>query len=171
MLFRSQYVLERVSYALEDTRTPFIARLCFFPLSLLYLFAASKFPPEHIILAIIAFTAILNTVYAALWVWIIRRKIGPFGIKYIALRHLLFAGLSLISGAAGAGVMWLLGGYSDGWSHINVTTTFLACAIVGIVMAAVYFGALFLLRDPDLRAVTDKLMARFGRRGGSAPAE
>lgn len=166
--FSGQYVLERVSYALEDTRTPFMARLVFFPVSMLSLFIASRFPGEWIILAIVTLTALQNTLYAAVWIVIIRRKIGSFGIAHVARRHLVYATLAILAAAAGAGVMWLLGGYTDGWSHINMGTTAVACAAAGIVMLAVYFGLLVLLRDPDLRTVTDKLLARFRRTGGAA---
>ena len=166
--FSGQYVLERVSYALEDTRTPFMARLAFLPVSLLSLTLASMLPAEHVILGIVSFTAIQNTIYAALWIIIIRRKIGGFGIRHVAQRHLVFFALAIPTAAAGAAIMWLLGGYTDGWSHTNVTTTALACAAAGVVMLGVYFGALFLLRDPDLRAVSDKVMTRFRRGGGPA---
>ena len=168
--FSGQYVLERVSYALEDTRTPFMARLAFLPVSLLALWAASLFPSEYIILAVVSFIALQNTVYAALWLIIVRRKIGAFGIRRVALRHLVYIGLAIPAGAAGAGVVWLLGGYTDGWAHVGVFPAAVTCAIAGVVMLAIYFGALLLFRDPDLRLVTDKLLSRF-RRGRGAPAE
>lgn len=168
--FSGQYVLERVSYALEDTRTPFIARLAFFPVSMVSLWLASLFPPEHIVLAVVSFTAIQNTVYAALWLIIIRRKIGSFGIRRVAIRHLTYLALAIPAGVAGAAVVWLLGGYTDGWAHTAVWTVMVTCIAAGLVMLTLYFGALFLFRDPDLRLVMDKVLTRF-RRGRSAPAE
>lgn len=45
---------------------------------------------------------------------------------------------------------------------------FVSCAVAGIVMAAVYFAALYLIRDRDFRLVADRVIGKLRGRGGAA---
>ncbi|MGO3757246.1 MAG: murein biosynthesis integral membrane protein MurJ [Agrococcus casei] len=166
--FSGQYVLERVYYALEDVRTPFFTRVAFMPLMLIVLLLSALLPGEYVILGITAGQALYYICWGAAWVFLVRRKIGPFGIRHVAQRHLVYLGLSLVAGAVGAVIIHLFGGYNGGWAHNGVLSSFVTCAVAGIVMAAVYFAALYLIRDRDFRLVADRVIGKLRGRGGAA---
>ena len=163
--FSGQYVLERVYYALEDVRTPFFTRVAFMPLMLAVLLLSTLLPGEFVILGITAGQSLYYICWGAAWVYLVRRKIGPFGIRHVAQRHFVYLGLALVAGVAGAVVIYLFGGYTGGWAYGKVWQATVACGVAGIVMAAIYFSALYLIRDRDFRLVADRLIGKL-RRGG-----
>ena len=57
---------------------------------------------------------------------------------------------ALAAAAAGAVVVWLLGGYTGGFAWETIVTALITCAVAAAVMAPVYVVALKLLRFPEL---------------------
>ena len=169
--FSGQYVLERVYYALEDVKTPFFTRVAFMPLMLAVLLLSALLPGEYVILGITAGQSLYYICWGAAWVFLVRRKVGSFGIRHVAQRHLIYLALALVSGAAGAGVIYLLGGHTGGWAYDKVLTATVSCGVAGIVMAAIYFALLMLIKDPDLKVVSDRLIDKLRGRGASGTSE
>ena len=164
--FSAEYVIQRVFFSLGDTRTAFIWACFSLFVTLGLLWWASTLPTEWVVAGTALAVSIANLISATVWLVLVRRKIGPFGFRLVAWRHVQYLAYALVAGAAGFGVVWLMGGYVDGgFGTFSKPAGALTCAVAGIVMAAIYFGLLYLTRNPDFRSTVELVLARF-RRGG-----
>lgn len=171
--FSAEYVLQRVYFALEDTRTPFLYSLFGMLVTFALLWACTLLPGLWIVAGASLAVTIANLVSCSAWVWLVQRKIGAFGLRLVLVRHLQYLAYAVFAAIPGLAVVWLLGGFRDGgWGSSTTIPALLTCTIAGVVMAAVYFGLLFVTRNPDFRSTIDMVLARFtGRRrtvGGAA---
>ncbi|GEK80844.1 murein biosynthesis integral membrane protein MurJ [Agrococcus baldri] len=172
--FSAEYVIQRVFFSLGDTRTPFIYACFGMFVTFGLLWWASTLPPVWIIAGTALAVSGANLVSCSVWLILVRRKIGPFGFRLIGWRHVQYLAYGLLAAAAGAGTVWALGGYRPGgFGTVNVTGAVLTCIAAGVVMALIYFGLLYLTRNPDFRSTVDIVVAKFrgGRGNGSAPAD
>lgn len=172
--FSAEYVIQRVFFALGDTRTPFFYACFGMLVTFALLWWASTLPAEWIIAGTALAVTGANLVSCSVWLVLVRRKIGPFGLRLIAKRHVQYLAYGLVAAAAGAGVAWALGGYrAGGFGTVNVPGAVLTCLAAGAVMGAIYFGLLYLTRNPDFRAtvaiVLGKLRGGRGNGSGAAP--
>lgn len=163
--FSAEYVIQRVFFSLGDTRTAFVWACFSLFVTLGLLWWASTLATNWIIAGTALAVSIANLISASVWLILVRRKIGPFGFRLIAWRHVQYLAYSVVAGAAGFGVVWIMGGYVDGgFGTATKVQGFVTCAAAGGVMALIYFGLLFLTRNPDFRSTIDIVVAKF--RGG-----
>jgi putative peptidoglycan lipid II flippase len=95
-----------------------------------------------------------------------RRRLGDYGATGVADTYIRLGYAALGAGAAGAGVLWLLGGYdAGGFAMRSILTAMVAIAAVGTVMAAVYLLLLRLLRVRELEDFLAPIMNRLPGRG------
>lgn len=169
--FSAEYVIQRVFFALGDTRTPFFYAVFGMFVTFGLLWAASTLPGEWIIVGTALAVSGANLISAAVWLVLVRRKIGPFGFKLIALRHVQYLAYALPAAAAGAATAWALGGYrADGFGTQNFAGAITTSLAAGAVMGVIYFGILYLTRNPDFRATVDIVVGKFrGRGNGGTP--
>ena len=162
--FSMLHVLRRTFYALEDTRTPFFVTVFQSALFVGGALLVALLPVPYIALGIAVVTTIAGTAQTLLAAALIRRRLGGFGGRLLALRHLVFLAAAVVAGAVGAAVVWLLGGYTDGgWALGSPVTAALAMAAAGLLMAVLYLAALLLVRTPEARAFVAPLTRRFRR--------
>jgi len=171
--FSAEYVVQRVFFALGDTRTAFVYSCFGMFVTFAGLWWASTLPPEWIIAGTALAVSVANLISFAVWLVLVRVKIGPFGFKLIAIRHIQYLAYGLLAAAAGFGVVLALGGYRPGgFGTINVLGAVTTCVAAGLVMGLIYFGLLFITRNPDFRATVDVVLDRFRRgRSSAEPAE
>lgn len=162
--FSMVFVLQRVFYALEDTRTVFFIVFAKSALFVVGLLAVALLPVESIGIAVALLTSAIAFVYFGIALVVLRRRLGPIDGRLILWRHLQYLAAAVVAAAAGVGVLALLGGYRpDGFALAHEVTAALSLLIVGAVMAAVYLAALAAMRNPELRALSLTLRARFGK--------
>lgn len=165
ILFSILFVLQRVFYALGDTRTPFLMQCVQSGLFIIGALLCSLLPTEWIAVGIAAVTSIAGSVQAVVAIILVRRRIGGMDGRLMLRRHIQFLLLALVSGAVGFIVLILLGGLSaDGFAQSDRGAAIVSVAIIGAVMGLVYFGLLLLIRNPELTSVTTILKTRLGRR-------
>jgi len=84
-----------------------------------------------------------------------RRRLGDYGAGEVADTYIRLGYAALGAGAAGAAVLWLLGGYdTGGFALRSIFSAMASIAVVGTAMAAVY---LLLLRALHVRELQDLL--------------
>jgi putative peptidoglycan lipid II flippase len=166
ILFSMLFVLQRVFYALGDTRTPFFMQCVQSGLFIIgALLCAALLPKEWIGVGIAAVTSIAGSAQAVVAIVLVRRRIGGIDGRLVLRRHVQYLLLALVSGAVGLGVLLLVGGLSPtGFAESGRVPALLSIVVVGTVMAAVYFGLLAAFRNPELAAVTQTVTARFRRK-------
>ncbi len=166
ILFSALFVVQRVFYALGDTRTPFIMQCIQSVIFVGGALACTLLPNEWIAVGIALVTTIAGGTQAIIALILVRSRLGGTGGLLVVKRYLQYLGLSLVSGAIGAAVLALLGGFSEfGYAQSGKLEAILAIAVTGTVMAGCYLGLLALARNPELAAVARPIRARFGRKG------
>ncbi|MGG5752517.1 murein biosynthesis integral membrane protein MurJ [Zafaria sp. Z1313] len=147
----AHFFLIRVFYAEEDTKTPMLIQSVVAVAGLAAAFTASALLPATRITVFMALlfgvTNILSAVIAHV---LVVRRYGRYGVGGVIDTYVRVGWMAVVSGAAGAAVLWLLGGYSRGFAWSSIQGALVSCAVVGAVMAAVYLVLLRNARVPEL---------------------
>ena len=160
------FVLQRVFYALEDTRTPFLIQVV---QAVLYVAGAILIglfvPVPWIAVALALALSVAGTVQTVVAIVLLRRKLHGLAVAPVVLRGLIFLGAALVAALAGVGVLAALGG-------IGPESFAVAGRIQGVPVGR---GS----GDGDARRVRRRALGREGARaaarsprpssGGSAP--
>ena len=164
VLFSTLFVLQRVFYALGDTRTPFLMQCVQSTLFVIGAFACILLPAEWIGVGIAAVTSIAGSAQTLVALYLVRRRIGGLGGPVVLLRYLQYLGLSLLAGMIGVVLLWMLGGFNaDGFAQSGKLPAIASIALVGGAMAIVYLGLLRVIRNPELKSVTSTVTGRLRR--------
>ena len=165
VLFSALFVLQRVFYALGDTRTPFFMQCVqsgFFIVGALL--CGALLPNEWIGVGIAAVTSIAGSAQTIVAIVLVRKRIGGIDGRLVLRRSVQYLVFALVAGAVGFGVLALFGGLSPtGFAVSGLAPAFVSIVADGVVMSTVYFGLLAAFRNPELAAVTSTLTARFRR--------
>lgn len=163
--FSAEFVIQRVFFALGDTRTAFLYSIFSLLISGGLLWACTLLEPAWIVTGAAGAIAVANLISASVWLVLVRLRIGPFGLALVARRHVQYLLYAIVAAIPGAGAVWLLGGYRDGgFGTASMLGAVVTCVVGGLVMAVVYFGLLYLTKNPDFRSTTNLVLARLGRR-------
>lgn len=167
--FTVLFVLQRVFYSLEDTRTPFLFQVV---QAVLYVTGATLVgilvPVPWIAVGLALTLSLAGTVQTIVAAGLLRRRLHGLEAGPVVLRGLWYLGAAVLAAAAGAGVLLALGGIGEGAFPVSgPMQAIVSMAAAGAAMAVVYLGVLWLTRNPELRA----LVAPILRRGGSEQPE
>jgi putative peptidoglycan lipid II flippase len=164
ILFSMLFVIQRVFYALGDTRTPFLMQCVQSGLFIVGALLCSLLPTEWIAVGIAAVTSIAGSAQTIVAIILVRRRIGGMDGRLVLQRHVQYLVFALVAAAIGFLVLVLLGGLSaDGFAQADRLSAILSIVVIGAVMGAVYFGLLLLLRNPELASVANTVRARVSR--------
>ncbi|MDO5025360.1 MAG: lipid II flippase MurJ [Trueperella sp.] len=153
-------VFNKIYYALEDTRTLFFIWI---PVTVILVggyWVTGLLPPRQVLPMVAVVMVIANLVLLGLSYFILRRKIGSLGGVQLLISHLRLGAVALVTGAAGAGLMYLIG-----WERpAHSIAMALYCLFgVGTAMVVIYLLLLRLLRIPEAELLFHYLQ-RLGRK-------
>ncbi|RKQ35193.1 murein biosynthesis integral membrane protein MurJ [Kocuria tytonis] len=159
------FMLGRAFYAQEDARTPFMVQLGVSVFTVLgAVVIARAFPPEHMVFAVAVCYAVQNILATVIYHHALTRRIGDYGLSRVVGAHSRILAASLVAGAGGAVVLWLLGGYrSDGFPWDGQVPALISIGIGGVAMALVYAVALRLFKVEEFTGLLAPLRAKLGR--------
>ncbi|MEQ1735099.1 MAG: murein biosynthesis integral membrane protein MurJ [Rhodoglobus sp.] len=164
--FTVLFVLQRVFYALDDTRTAFWLQVLQSAIFVGAILALAWAPAQWVAVGVagaMSVSAIVGTVAAAL---VLRRRLGGLGVRPVLASSARFLGASVIAGAVGLFGVWAMGAFTPGGfavaSRIGGGVTL---AAVGTGMALIYLGILAVGRNRELGELAAPVLRRFGRRG------
>ena len=158
------FLMNRAFYANDDAKTPLIMQLILSAFGIGLALAASMLPANRIVLGLAVAYSLGNVAAVVLSHIFLTRKLGSYGAARTVDVHLRLAVAALGSAAAGAAVLALLGGYSaDGYAWQSMTSSVVVIAACGLVMAAVYYVGLRLLKVRELDTFLAPLLARVRR--------
>jgi putative peptidoglycan lipid II flippase len=142
------YVVARIFYALEDTRTPLFTSLMTLGLNVFFSFwMAKEFGVPGLAMAI----SLVTSIELLFLLFMLKRKIGDYGIRAIAwLAAKVFFAAAVMSGVMYGLITVFFPLYRDerGWRVLG--PKFLIVCIVG---GLVYFVICWILRVEETRAV------------------
>ncbi|MBG6179195.1 murein biosynthesis integral membrane protein MurJ [Arthrobacter sp. CAN_A1] len=160
----ANFFLNRVFYAAEDAVTPLRIQLILSVVGVGLALISGTFAPEYIVpLLALSFT-LGNVVAVVVSHTFLVRKIGSYGAGHVYDVHVRLALAGMAAAAAGAGALWLFGGYApEGFVWQSVPAAFMVLGICGILMAGVYLAMLKVLRIKELDEFLAPLLARFSK--------
>jgi putative peptidoglycan lipid II flippase len=145
------FFMIRVFFAEEDTKTPMLIQTVIAVLCVVLAFGAVQVLPATEIARAVALiyggTNVLSAVIAHV---LVVRRYGDYGVAQVIDSYVRIGVMAALSGMAGAGVLWLLGGYSWGFAWSSIGSAIISIAVVGSVMAVVYIILLRLIRSEEL---------------------
>ncbi len=158
------FVIQRSFYALADTRTPFLFTMVQIVLVTTGVLLCALLPAEWIAVGIAAVVSLAGTVQLLLASLLLSRRIGPGSANRVGRSILLDLLAAVPAGAAGWGLLVLLGATSEGGFAVSgILPAVASIAIIGAAMSSVYGGALVLMRSPDLVPLIQRIASRFRR--------
>jgi putative peptidoglycan lipid II flippase len=162
--FSILFVVQRTFYALGDTRTPFFFTLFQVIVFSIAALACMLLPVEWIAVGVALSTTIATTAQLLLAVWLLRRRLGLIDGRRVTLSIVRDLGAVVVPVAVGIVLLVALGGFVDGGFAITDRIgAIVSMAIIGVFMAVLYFGILWMLRSPELRGFAAPLLARLRR--------
>ena len=164
--FTVLFVLQRVFYALDDTRTAFFLQLFQSAVFMAGILGVAMLPSAWVAVGVAGMMSVsgtLGTVEAAI---VLRRRLGGLGARSILGSTVWYLAAALVAGALGALAVWGLGGFVEGGSAVATRIGGgVTLAVVGTGMALIYLGLLALTRNPQLAALAAPVLGRIRRRG------
>ena len=171
LAFSVLFVVQRVFYALEDTRTPFFLQVLQATLFISLALGVSTLPVTRIAVGLALSASIAGTVQTLVAIVVLRRKLGGLSLRPLVFSLSQFLLAALPSSGAGVALLTAFGG-ADGAGYLTESALWsaLVMAVITLTMVVVYGGTLLLLGNSDARAVAGPLLRRlpFTRSGNSS---
>jgi putative peptidoglycan lipid II flippase len=169
--FSVLFVVQRVFYALEDTRTPFFLQVLQATLFISLALAVATLPVGQIAWGLALSASIAGGVQTLVAIFVLHQKLGGLSLTPLVLNFARFALAALPASAAGLGLLLAWGG-GDGGAYLSGSALWSGVVMAGITltMVLVYVGVLMLLRSDDARAVMAPVLRRlpFTRLGNTS---
>jgi putative peptidoglycan lipid II flippase len=169
--FSVLFVVQRVFYALEDTRTPFFLQVVQATLFISLALAVATLPVGQIAWGLALSASIAGGFQTLVAIVFLRRKLGGLSLKPLLVNFAKFSLAALPASAAGLGLLLGWGGTDDG-AYLSESALWSGVVLGGItlVMVLVYGAVLLLLRSEDARAVLEPVVRRlpFTRSGNTS---
>ena len=171
LAFSVLFVVQRVFYALEDTRTPFFLQVLQAIVFISLALTASTLPVEQIAYGLALSASIAGSIQTLTAIAVLRRKLGGLALTPVIATFARFAVAALPASAVGVGLLVAFGGV-DGGAYLTQSAVWsaLVMAIITVAMVVVYGGVLLALRSPDARAIIDPVLRHlpFTQRGNTS---
>jgi putative peptidoglycan lipid II flippase len=160
------FVLLRVYYALDKTRWAFFIQVVQVVVYITGALLVGTFAPkEWTAVGLTLALTVAVTVQAVLSAIVLRRHLGPLDVGRVLVQALWFVAAAVPAGAVGWGILQLLGGVGpEAFPVVGRPEAIASMAVAGSAMAVVYFGLLWLTRNPELRAFGEPVINRLRRR-------
>lgn len=162
-LFSSIAIMQRAFYALSDGARPFLFTIVQVVVAVTGYLVVLQLPADRVAVGIASATSLGIAAQAITAALLLRRTLGGRGGRRIVVRLLQYLVTAIPAMAAGWGVLILLGGTrAGGFAVSNYVEPLLSMAVIGTTMAIVYFGILWVARNPELRAMAAPFLRRLG---------
>lgn len=161
-LFSTLAIVQRGFYALNDGRSPFLYTLVQTAIIVVGCGIAFLLPNSSTAVFVALSISVGVAVQALMACVMLRRRLGGSGGRRVVRRFAIYAVTTLPAMGAGVLVMIALS-RADGYPSAGVLEALISMVITGVVMGVVYFGVLWVLRVPELRAMAAPFLRRLGR--------
>jgi len=171
LAFSVLFVVQRVFYALEDTRTPFFLQVLQAVVFISLALTASTLPIDQIAYGLALSASIAGTIQTVTAIAVLRRKLGGLNLTPLMATFARFALAALPASGVGVALLMAWGGV-DGGAYLTQSAVWsaLVMVVITVAMVLVYGGVLLALRSPDARAIFDPFIRHlpFTKRGNTS---
>ena len=160
----AHFYLLRVFYASENALIPMIVQVGAAALSLSLAYGIAPLVPMESLAHLIAliFTGV-HVFQLVLTHILVKRHFGDYGTKAVLATYIRTGWAAVVAGVFGVALLYPMGGYTGGWAMSSIPNAALACAIVGVVMVAVYLVACRIFEVTELTEFTAPITNRLRR--------
>jgi putative peptidoglycan lipid II flippase len=159
--FSLLFLVQRVFYALEDTRTPFFLQVFQAVIFVTLALVSATLPVSHIAMGLALSATLATTAQTVLALLVLRRKLGGLGLRGLGLSFARYGLSAVPASAAGSGVLIAFGGLdATGLALSSAVIAGFVMAMITIVMVAVYLATLLLLRDSQAQGLMNTMLLR-----------
>jgi len=159
--FSVLFIVQRVFYALEDTRTPFFLQLSQSLVFVALALVVATFPTPAIAFGLALSASIAGMVQTLIALVVLSRRLGGFSYASLARSYATYALAALPASAAGVGILMAFGGAELGAIATSGAIPAIGVgALITVAMVVVYTGTLFILREKELHNFVSALRAR-----------
>lgn len=162
--FSVYFVIMRVFYALDETRTAFWVQVAYTAVFIVGALLCTLLPTAWIAPGIALVTSGASFFQMIVGGMALRRLLGSLDAPLIARRMAQFALAGVTALAVGLLISWSLGSFSEsGFARDSVAGAAVSIALIGLPMIAVYGGALLAMRVPEATGALALVRSRLGR--------
>lgn len=155
------FILNRVFYAQENAKTPFLIQCIMVFVGLSTALMASQLPDELIIYGLATSYTISNVLGPVVTHFFLKAKLGNYGGGLILRSHMRFLLAGLVAAVCGEVALTFFGGSnSEGFLWQSIGASFVTLAVVGTLMALVYVLMLKVLHVRELDDLTGPLLSK-----------
>ncbi|PWC06023.1 murein biosynthesis integral membrane protein MurJ [Mycetocola zhujimingii] len=162
--FAVLFVFQRTFYALGDTRTPFFFTLVQTAVYIGLALACAQLPREFIGIGLALSMSVSIVVQMLTAGILLAKRIHGLDMARIIRSLTGYTVAAIPAVLAGVVLIFVLGGYTSGWALASPLNAVLTMALIGVVMLALYVGALSLMRSEELRDAIAPVKRRLRRR-------
>ena len=164
VLFSILFIIQRVFWAMHDHRTPFLMQCVQSVLFVIGALAVTTLPNETIGVAIAACTTLAGTAQTIVALVLVRKRLGGMEGPVVTRSHVQFIIAALIAGVVGLVVANFLGAFSAaGFAMSDRTGALITIVLTGAVMVLVYFGALVVAKNGEIKNAVGMVKSKLGR--------
>lgn len=152
--FSLVFVVQRVFYSLDDTRTPFLFQIVHTAVFIGLAVAASSLSSNQLAAGVALSASVASTAQLLVALWLLRRKLPGLPVGKILAGLVGFVGASAPAVIAGVALVAGAGSLAiPGLERTSIGFALLTIVVVGAVMTLMYVGLLLLLRSSDMRGI------------------
>jgi len=162
--FTVLFVIQRVFYSLDDTRTPFFMQVAQSGLFVAGALVVANLPTAWIAVGLALVTSLAGTAQTLIGLVLLRTRLSGLDGRHVARRFGQYSLAAIPASAAGVLVGWPLGTFAiDGAARSSQVAAAGTMVLIAVVMTLVYVGVLRVMRIPELADITDPVMRRLRR--------
>ena len=159
--FTILFVIQRVFYSLDDTRTPFFLQLFQSVLFVIGVLLVSLLPTDRIAIGIALVMTVSVAIQTVAASGLARRRLTTWRIGPLVRELVLFAAAAGVAAGIGFLSVSALGGYSpDGFGVDTRVGAAITMVVAGLAMGVVYFAVLAITRNRTFSSIVTPLVAR-----------
>lgn len=159
------FYLLRVFYAAENALIPMVVQVGAAVVSLSLAYGVAPLVPveDRAYLVALIFTVVHFLQFGFTHILVLR-YFGNYGVKGVISTYIRTGWAAVVAGIFGIALLYPMGGFTGGWAMSTIPNAILACAIVGVVMVAVYMLACRIFEVGELKQFTAPITNRLRRK-------
>ncbi|QOR45907.1 murein biosynthesis integral membrane protein MurJ [Trueperella pecoris] len=144
-------VLDRVYFALEDTRAAFMVGLPWQVIGIVGFALCGFLPPQWVVFGVGTVMATTNILSGVVTYLLVRRRLGGLDLNRMWRTHAKLVAVAVLSAAVGYAMVWTMG---TGALASSLWLSGVAIAVISPVVAVVYFFLMRALGMPEAAGLT-----------------
>jgi putative peptidoglycan lipid II flippase len=147
--FTLVFLLQRVFFALDDTRTPFFLQVVHAAVFVVLVLQVPRLGTDHIALGVAVATSAAATAQLLVGLVVLRRRLRGIRLRRIVPAMAVFLFAAALASGVGIGILIGLFGPDQALENVSAFGAGVSIVVIAIVMTVVYSAALWLAKNRE----------------------